>query len=101
MPSSSGRQAGLNSLEAGMVNVRRHLGIIRSFGAPAVVAINRRSDDTNEELELLERRAVEAGAIAACVNNGFARRRRRSRAGGSRGRGMRAANRISLPVRGR
>jgi formate--tetrahydrofolate ligase len=51
----AGRPAGLSAIEAGMANVRRHLGIIQSFGVPAVAAINRRADDTNEELELLER----------------------------------------------
>jgi len=67
------RRARLNAIEAGMANVRRHLGIIEAFGVPAVVAINRRAGDTNEELELLKRLAVDAGAFAACVNDGFAR----------------------------
>jgi formyltetrahydrofolate synthetase len=56
-----------------MANVRRHLGIIDTFGVPAVVAVNRRADDTAEELELLQRLAVEAGAGAAHVHDGFAR----------------------------
>jgi formyltetrahydrofolate synthetase len=67
------RRARLNAIEVGMANVRRHLAIIDAFGVPAVVAINRRAGDTNEELELLRRLAVEAGAFAACVNDGFAR----------------------------
>jgi formyltetrahydrofolate synthetase len=69
----AGRAAGLSAIKVGMANVRRHLGIIQSFGVPAVVAINRRADDTNEELELLERLAVDAGAFAACVHEGFTR----------------------------
>ena len=67
------RRASLNAVEVGMANVRRHLAIIDTFGVPAVVAINRRAGDTNEELELLSRLAVDAGAFAACVNDGFAR----------------------------
>ena len=67
------RRASLNAIEVGMANVRRHLGIIEAFGVPAVVAINRRAGDTNEEIELLKRLAVDAGAFAACVNDGFAR----------------------------
>ena len=55
-----------------MANVRRHLGIIRTFGVPAVVAVNRRPGDTNEEVELVKRLALEAGAFAAEVNDGFA-----------------------------
>ena len=63
----------LNAIEVGMANVRRHLGIIDTFGVPAVVAINRRAGDTDEELELLRRLATEAGAAAAHINDGFAR----------------------------
>ena len=55
-----------------MENVRRHVGIIETFGIPAVVAVNRRSSDTDEEIELVKRLAVEAGAFAACANDGFA-----------------------------
>src|ERR1700761_6733822 len=36
------RQHGLSAIETGMANVRRHLGIIKQFGLPAVVAVNRR-----------------------------------------------------------
>ena len=67
-----GRRASLDAIELGMSNVRRHLGIIATFGLPAVVAINRRTDDTSDEIELVRRLAVDAGAFAACVNNGFA-----------------------------
>ncbi len=69
----AGRRASLNAITLGMANVRRHLRIIETFGLPAVVAVNRRVGDTNEEIELMRRLAVEAGAFAACVNNGFAR----------------------------
>jgi formyltetrahydrofolate synthetase len=62
-----------NALEAGIANVRRHLRIIESFGIPAVVAINRRADDTAAEIELVRRLAVESGAFAAVVSDGFAR----------------------------
>jgi len=68
----TGRRAGLHAIELGMSNVRRHLGIIKAFGLPAIVAINRRTGDTGEEIELVKRLAVDAGAFAACVNNGFA-----------------------------
>jgi formate--tetrahydrofolate ligase len=64
---------GLAALETGMANLRRHLGIVREFGLPCVVAVNRRPGDTDEEVELVRRLAVEAGAFAAEVNEGFAR----------------------------
>jgi formyltetrahydrofolate synthetase len=67
------RSASLQAIEVGMANVRRHLGIIRTFGVPAVVAVNRRPGDTNEEIDLVKRLALEAGAFAAETNDGFAK----------------------------
>ena len=67
------RSQALGAIEVGMANVRRHLGIIAEFGMPAVVAVNRRPGDTNEEVELVKRLALEAGASGAEANEGFAR----------------------------
>ncbi|MDQ3850896.1 MAG: formate--tetrahydrofolate ligase [Actinomycetota bacterium] len=67
------RARGLAGIEVGMANLRRHLGIVREFGVPCVVAVNRRPGDTDEEIELVRRLALEAGAFAAEVNEGFAR----------------------------
>jgi formate--tetrahydrofolate ligase len=68
-----GRDHAMRALETGLANVRRHLGIIREFGMPAVVAVNRRPGDRDEEVEFVKRAAVEAGAFAAEQNDGFAR----------------------------
>ena len=38
---------------------------------PAVVAVNRRPGDTDEEVELVKRLAIEAGAFDAQINEGF------------------------------
>jgi formyltetrahydrofolate synthetase len=67
------RSASLHAIEIGMANVRRHLKIIQTFGVPAVVAVNRRPGDTNEEVELVKRLALEAGAFAAEANEGFSK----------------------------
>ena len=67
------RSQALRAIEVGMANVRRHLGIIAEFGMPAVVAVNRRPGDTNEEVELVKRLALEAGAFGAEANEGFAK----------------------------
>jgi formate--tetrahydrofolate ligase len=67
------RAASIAAIEEGMANVRRHLGIIRTFGVPAVVAVNRRPGDTDEEVELVKRLAIEAGAFDAQINEGFAK----------------------------
>ncbi len=65
--------ASRHAIETGMANVRRHLKTIATFGVPAVVAVNRRPGDTNEEVELVKRLALEAGAFAAEINDGFSR----------------------------
>src|SRR3954469_6984357 len=65
------RAEGMGAIEAGMANVRRHLGIVAEFGVPCVVAVNRRPGDTDEEVELVRTLAKEAGASAAEINEGF------------------------------
>ncbi|HEY7852784.1 MAG TPA: formate--tetrahydrofolate ligase, partial [Caulobacteraceae bacterium] len=65
------RSAALHAIETGFANVRHHLQTIATFGVPAVVAVNRRPGDTNEEIELVKRLAIEAGAFAAEANEGF------------------------------
>jgi formyltetrahydrofolate synthetase len=64
---------GLDAIELGSANLRRHLGIVQSFGLPAVVAVNRFADDTDEELDAVVRLALEYGAHAAEVNDAFER----------------------------
>ncbi len=66
-------EGGPDAIEAGAANLRRHLGIVREFGLPCVVAVNRRPGDIDEELELVRRLALDAGAFAAEVNEGFER----------------------------
>jgi formyltetrahydrofolate synthetase len=50
---------GCSNLEAQIENVRR-------FGVPVVVAVNRFPTDTPAEIELVKKRALAAGADAAC-----------------------------------
>ncbi len=64
---------GAETIETGAANMARHLGIIREFGINAVVAVNRFPDDTDEDIELVRRLALESGAYAAEVNDGFMR----------------------------
>jgi formyltetrahydrofolate synthetase len=62
---------GIKAMEAGIPNLARHLGIVREFGINPVVAINRFPGDTDEEVERLRELAVEHGAFAAEVNDGY------------------------------
>jgi formyltetrahydrofolate synthetase len=66
------RARGLAALALGASNLHRHLEIVRGFGLPCVVAVNRRPGDTDEEVELVQALALEGGALAAEVNDGFA-----------------------------
>ena len=61
------------AIERGAANLRRHLEIVHSFGLKAVVAVNRFPGDTDEEVELVRRLALEYGAHAAELNEGFER----------------------------
>jgi formyltetrahydrofolate synthetase len=63
----------LAAVERGAANLRRHLEIVKTFGLPCVVAVNRRPGDTDEEVALVKRLALEAGAFGAEANEGFER----------------------------
>jgi formate--tetrahydrofolate ligase len=65
------RARALAAVSIGAENLRRHLGIVREFGLPCVVAVNRRPGDTDEEVELVRTLALEHGATAAEANEGF------------------------------
>jgi formyltetrahydrofolate synthetase len=67
------RVRGLAAIAQGAANLHRHLGIVRGFGLPCVVAVNRRPGDTDEEVDLVKALALEGGAYAAEVNEGFER----------------------------
>src|SRR6476620_3028745 len=62
---------GIEAMEAGIPNLARHLGIVREFGVNPVVAVNRFPDDTDEEVERLRELALEHGAFAAEINEGY------------------------------
>jgi formate--tetrahydrofolate ligase len=66
------RHHGEGDLEAGGANLARHLGIVGEFGLPCVVAVNRLPDDTDDEVETVRRLALEHGAHAAELSEGFA-----------------------------
>jgi formate--tetrahydrofolate ligase len=67
------RARALAATAIGAANLNRHLDNVRGFGLPCVVAVNRRPGDTDEEVELVRALALEGGALAAEVNDGFTR----------------------------
>jgi formyltetrahydrofolate synthetase len=64
---------GLGTIERGAANMERHLGIVKTFGLNAVVAVNRFPDDRDDEIEAVQRLALAYGARAAEVNEAFER----------------------------
>jgi formyltetrahydrofolate synthetase len=64
---------GVDAIERGAANMQRHLAIVKEFGLNAVVAINRFPDDTDDEIDVVKRLALEGGAMAAEVNEAFER----------------------------
>jgi formate--tetrahydrofolate ligase len=64
---------GAPAIERGAANLARHLSIIAGFGLKAVVAVNRFPGDAQDAVELVRRLALDAGAHAAEVNDGFER----------------------------
>ncbi len=54
-------------LRAGLDNLNHHIGIARKFGVPVVVAVNRFATDSDAELELIRKLAVEEGGAEAAV----------------------------------
>jgi formate--tetrahydrofolate ligase len=69
-PRADAKEA-LAAVERGAENLRRHLGIVKTFGLPCVVAVNRRPGDTDEEVALVKKLAMDSGAFAAEQNDGF------------------------------
>jgi len=60
-------------LEAGLPNLVAHVEIVKRFGLPVVVAVNRFPTDTSAEAALVEKAALEAGAAAAVTTEHWAR----------------------------
>lgn len=59
------------ALRAGSVNLQAHIEILRQFGLPVVVAVNRFPTDSQRELELVCRLAFDYGAAGAAVADAY------------------------------
>ncbi len=58
----------LELLKAGLPNLEAHIENAKRFGVPVVVAVNSFKDDTEAEVELVRKAALEAGAEDAVVS---------------------------------
>jgi formate--tetrahydrofolate ligase len=71
-PVSRAAEPDAAALRAGLSNLEAHLDAVDGFGLPALVALNRFAEDTDEELALVEAWCAERGVgVAPC--DGFAR----------------------------
>eukprot|EP01089_Gocevia_fonbrunei_P016086 TRINITY_DN4903_c0_g2_i1.p1 TRINITY_DN4903_c0_g2~~TRINITY_DN4903_c0_g2_i1.p1 ORF type:complete len:494 (-),score=138.20 TRINITY_DN4903_c0_g2_i1:69-1550(-) len=62
----------LELVEAGCANMVKHIENTRKFGVPVIVAMNIFSSDSPKEIELVVKKAKEAGAYDACLCNHWA-----------------------------
>jgi formyltetrahydrofolate synthetase len=63
----------LDAVKLGSENLAAHIDIVKAYGLPCVVAINRFPTDTQDEIDLVNELAGEAGAQQVVVNDGFSR----------------------------
>lgn len=63
----------LPALELGCENLAKAISIVKTFGIPAVVAINKFTSDTDAEIELVRKKAIEAGAFGVALSEAWAK----------------------------
>lgn len=65
VPREKVAETNLEALEKGLANLDKHIVNVKKFGVPIVVAINRFPTDAPEELELVHKHCIQAGARSA------------------------------------
>ena len=63
------KEENLELLGAGLDNLRVHIRNARRFGVPVVVAVNKFTEDTEAEVELIREAAIEAGAETSVMSD--------------------------------
>ena len=63
----------LPAIEKGCDNLARNIEIAKMYGVPVVVAVNKFTSDTDKELELVKRKALEVGADGAAICENWAK----------------------------
>jgi formate--tetrahydrofolate ligase len=62
-----------DAVRIGIENLAAHIQIVRQYGLPCVVAVNRFPSDSDKELALLQDLAMKAGAETVVAHDGFSR----------------------------
>jgi formate--tetrahydrofolate ligase len=63
----------LDALQRGMENLAAHAHIVKSFGLPCVIGVNRHGGDSEAEVAMVLERARTLGADDVALNEGFLR----------------------------
>jgi len=63
----------LPALEKGCENLAKAISIVKTFNIPAVVSVNRFTSDTEAEIELIKKKAIEAGATGVALSEAWAK----------------------------
>ena len=63
------REENLELLEAGLANLGVHIRNAKKYGVPVVVAINKFTEDTDAEIELIRQYSIDAGAETAVMTD--------------------------------
>ena len=66
------KEENLEAVAAGCSNLEKHIENVQKFGVPSVVCINRFTDDTHAEIEVVKEHALKAGAETVVVSNVWA-----------------------------
>jgi methylenetetrahydrofolate dehydrogenase (NADP+)/methenyltetrahydrofolate cyclohydrolase/formyltetrahydrofolate synthetase/formate--tetrahydrofolate ligase len=66
------KEENVELVKKGVANLVAHLGIVRKFDVPAVVAINAFPTDTQAEWDVIREAAMKAGAVDAVVTKNWA-----------------------------
>jgi len=61
----------LEAIQAGISNLEGHLAHLKQYGIPVVVAINRFPTDTDAEIQLVRKLALQAGAVRVAEADAF------------------------------
>ena len=61
----------LDAVRLGSENLAAHIEIVKAYGLPCVVSINRFPSDTDDEIALVDELAAKVGAETTVVNHGF------------------------------
>jgi len=63
----------LDAVKAGCCNLLKHIENIKMYGVPAVVCINKFESDTDKEIDLIKKDALNAGAFDAVTSDLWAK----------------------------